>query len=266
MGICKFVSSAKLVEYLEQEFLEALNRRGIYDISQFGWLDDDIPDPDYRGLACWQAGALVAASGDNRLRQSGNGFVSYMHSSLQSLGLALVFADGGREHVSLFCEEALGSNCRDVVFKLGLASICLRDFFITLTGTGGGDISKGAGQMDPETFQAPFARAYADLDRDVDEGLLGHFSRIDSLAADIAGKCHLCERFSRDLGGLAMPFAFVCPESGDEADFETTVEVMIHDLCDWYELLIESGNSIFMLMGDMNRLVPGRAGIAVADL
>jgi len=261
MGVCKFVSSAKLVEYLEQELLEALNRRGLYDISQYGWLDDDLADPDYSGLARWQAGELVGWPGLNHqaLKSHGYSFISHMQTSLHSLGLALVFAEGSLEGDSLFCEEAVGSHCRDVALKLGLAAISLRNLFVALTDRE--EDSAGSAMMDSRTFRAPFARACAEEAGNTDAEMNAHLGRIDSIASEIAGKCSLCEQLSHGLA--AMPLAMKCSDREEAKAPFSTREEMIQDLCDWYDLMIEAGNSIFVLFDYMHGPRPvGRVSAA----
>jgi len=269
MGVTKFVSSAKLVEYLEQEILDALNTRGLYDISRYGWLDDDVPDPDYRGIAIWQAGdaALSDPGVMARLRELGDGFVSCMRSSLHSLGLAILFAGACRDGMSIFSEEAVRFHCRDTVMKLGLAALGLRDFFVVLNGLDSehGGRMDSVVYMDSVTYHAPFAAALAG--RGEDASLAALYDRIERFAAEIAAKCHVCERLSRELGsgtGLPMIACAGNDEEGPDEAFVETTEAILQDLCDWHELMIAAGNNVFMLFAAMaDRHTPG-AGKAAA--
>ncbi len=256
MGVTKFVSSAKLVEYLEKEILDALNDRGLYDISRYGWLDDDVPDPDYRGIAIWQAGdtALSDPGVMARLRELGDGFVSCMRSSLHSLGLAIVFARACRDEMSIFSEEAVRFHCQDTVMKLGLAALGLRDFFVVLNGLD----SEHGGRMDSVSYHAPFAAALAGCGEDAPLAAL--YGSIERFAAEIAAKCNVCERLSRKLGsGTGLPMIACAGDDEEPGEaFVATTEAILQDLCDWHELMIAAGNNVFMLFAAMaGRHTPG---------
>ena len=251
MGVTKFVSSAKLAEYLEQEILEVLNTRGLYDISRYGWLDDDIPDPDYRGIALWLSGDVAVPDSGRmaRLRELGDGFVSRMRSSLHSLGLAIVFANACGEEMSIFSEETVRFHCHDTAMKLGLAALGLRDFFMILNGQEGEvvHVLGQGGRMDSAGFHAPFAAALAEHMDDL--SLASLYVEIERLAAEIADRCRVCERLGRELGGAAgLPMIVCAGDAGENADmFAEGIWGVIGDLCGWHELMIAAGNHVFML-------------------
>jgi len=54
MVVEKFISTQKLVKYLDQEIEARLVERQIYDIGHYGFLDGDTYDPEFLGHAMWQ--------------------------------------------------------------------------------------------------------------------------------------------------------------------------------------------------------------------
>lgn len=63
MSVQKFVTTEKLVEYLDQEAGSLLLSKGIYDIGNYGWKSEDTEDPEYIGHALWQISHLWKPSG-----------------------------------------------------------------------------------------------------------------------------------------------------------------------------------------------------------
>ena len=54
----KFISTHKLVEDLDQEVMECLAERRVFDIGSCVWLDEDTPDPQFVGHALWVRGYI----------------------------------------------------------------------------------------------------------------------------------------------------------------------------------------------------------------
>jgi hypothetical protein len=49
MPVEKFISTAKLDEYIRSEMEERLATNEICKLDSYGWLDEDTPDPDFLG-------------------------------------------------------------------------------------------------------------------------------------------------------------------------------------------------------------------------
>ncbi|MBU0483068.1 MAG: hypothetical protein KKB30_00965 [Proteobacteria bacterium] len=146
MTINKFITTDKLAEYLDAELCSLLNDHEIYEISQYGWVEDDSPDPDYLGHALWQSpltvnvSSSVSIAGDIslvslspekkvRLREIGADFEGLMKTARISLGMSLLQKDipGVND-----CNDDFMFRLHhaDSVWKLGMASWKLRDFWL----------------------------------------------------------------------------------------------------------------------------------------
>lgn len=51
MAVEKFISTRKLTEYLDQETAERLREHHVYDIGNYGWVNENTPDPQFLGHA-----------------------------------------------------------------------------------------------------------------------------------------------------------------------------------------------------------------------
>jgi hypothetical protein len=144
MTVEKFISTHKLVKYLDQEVVESLIAHQIFDIGNYGWLDENTPDPQFIGHALWQIesplecdyGAAFGGSTSHRpteyeevLAISGADFEGLIQLARMSIGLSL--------WQQKLAEEALfGDNHYfwlhyvSAMVMLNSASDRLREFFV----------------------------------------------------------------------------------------------------------------------------------------
>ncbi len=145
MNPLKFLSREKLVEYLDEELRTFLNDKGIYEINQYGWLIDDSPDPEYLGLAMWQAeppGRNATPYNDTtspdphlsaidmaKIFAAGREFEVLMQTARQSIGFTFLYHETS-ETLADNLNSCLWNHYSDTVMKLNMATESLREIFI----------------------------------------------------------------------------------------------------------------------------------------
>jgi hypothetical protein len=98
----------KLLATIHDEGEQLLSAHGLFDLSSYGWLDQDTPNPEYVGHATWQIsppfehdwetllnGGMVSytpTKSDEILLCAGENFVGTMRFARRSLGTALCYA------------------------------------------------------------------------------------------------------------------------------------------------------------------------------
>jgi hypothetical protein len=145
MSVTQFITTEKLVEYLDQEANSLLTANGIYDIGSYGWQSEDTEDPEYIGHAMWQleppvetewgyifdGGAVQHRPTDiqKRLMVAGSDFEGLMRASRLSAGLCLL-------HKTIAERRPLDDNHyfwlhhTDTVLQLNIASDRIREYFV----------------------------------------------------------------------------------------------------------------------------------------
>ncbi len=145
MPVQKFITTEKLVEYLDQEASNLLLSNDVFDIGNYGWLSEDTEDPDYIGHAMWQINPPVETEweylfGNGPVRHqptekeklltvAGNDFEGLMRASRMSIGLCLL-------HKSIAVQKPLDENHYfwlhhiDSMLQLNMASDRIREYFI----------------------------------------------------------------------------------------------------------------------------------------
>lgn len=145
MGVQKFITNDKLVEYLDREAADLLLSHEIYDIGNYGWQLEDTEDPEYIGHAMWQINPPVETewdymfnAGEVRCRPTekqklltvaGSDFEGLMRASRLSIGLCLL-------HKSIAMTEPLADNHyywlhhTDSILQLNMASDRVREYFV----------------------------------------------------------------------------------------------------------------------------------------
>ena len=145
MPVQKFITTEKLVEYLDQESSDLLLSHDVYDIGNYGWQSEDTEDPDYIGHAMWQINPPVETEWDylfgagpvrcrptekeKLLTVAGYDFEGLMRASRMSIGLCLL-------HKSIAMQKPLDDNhyfwlhYTDSIFQLNMASDRIREYFV----------------------------------------------------------------------------------------------------------------------------------------
>jgi hypothetical protein len=239
MSVLRFLSKEKLVEYLDEELRNFLNDSEIYEITQYGWLADNQPDPDYLGLAMWQsdpptapqdlAGIVdyseVSSDWEPRLSEMlGNGreFEELMLSARHSIGLGGLYFDNPEEMNPCFA-----FHYSETETKLTMATDRLRDFFVAAFATLPGFTAKEVnwGKCDPGEFSAGFCpftevrdilKSNPDTSRELLDCLTELQTLLEQLNSFRGSKSHL------DSAGN------------------------IDDLTTWYQIIVNSADKIFL--------------------
>jgi hypothetical protein len=157
---------------LEREVRSTLDDARIYDITSYGWLNENDPDPEFIGHAMWQLGQPSidhsALLGDQPVRRrpeeierliltAGEDFCGVMQISRLSIGLALLWHRQARANP--FSESPFfWLHHTDAFLKLAIASNRLRDLLVVAcTGTSA-DSYKSAAKRN-RRYVTPFAEA-----------------------------------------------------------------------------------------------------------
>jgi hypothetical protein len=171
---------AEVLAAVHRKAEDLLIANGIYDISNYGWLDHDTPDPDFFGHMIWQTqppfqcdwGAFLNGAKatyfptdrDEALVLAGEDFVGTMAFARRAFGLAFCYAQGadtnivgGKEMESYWREYAT------TLHWLNVASDRVRDYFVMAQfGTSVQDYHKAyrlrSGNQKP-TYSLPFQEA-----------------------------------------------------------------------------------------------------------
>lgn len=272
MGILKFLSKEKLAEYLDEELRIFLNNKEIYEINQYGWSLDGNPDPEYMGLAMWQVeppidyceisdSAVTNFPHLNRhhdlagIFKKGVEFKELMKSARHSIGLTYLYSDDDGE----IC-AGLNFNFSDTVMKLGMATERLRELF-------GEAFSLFAG-IDCDD-QDVVANNYLQEPNDIFCRQIMHIKNRLAEKADCYGQLLSCVekllpimaqayvrgREGHDRRNEDFPVEQFLLAATDEPDVggatkqeESIAEgsAIIDGISEWYKLLIEAGNQVFL--------------------
>lgn len=144
MSIQKFLTTEKLVEYLDKEVKNLLISQDIFDIGSYGWQSEDTEDPNYIGHAMWQVDPPLETDwdylyGDCPPRRNpsenekllvvvGNDFEGLMRASRLSIGLCLL-------HKKIALKNPINDNHyfwlhhTDSILQLNMASDRIREYF-----------------------------------------------------------------------------------------------------------------------------------------
>lgn len=145
MAVQKFITTEKLVEYLDQEASNQLLSQNLFDIGNYGWQSEDTVDPDYIGHAMWQInppvdvdwqylwgdGPVTVRPTDKEklLTVAGSDFEGLMRASRLSIGLCLL-------HKTIAMQRPLEINHyfwlhhTDTILQLNMASDRIREYFL----------------------------------------------------------------------------------------------------------------------------------------
>lgn len=145
MSVQKFITTEKLVVYLDQEAGKLLLLQDVYDIGNYGWQSEDTEDPDYIGHAMWQISPPVETEweylfGNGPVRHrptekeklltvAGKDFEGLMRASRLSIGLCLL-------HKTIAMQKPLDDNHyfwlhhTDSILQLNMASDRIREYFV----------------------------------------------------------------------------------------------------------------------------------------
>ena len=134
---------ATLLRDLDGEIERVLVEEGVFSVEAYGWLDHDIPDPDYSGHNVWQTnppfepdfsammnGEVVTyapATRDEVLTRNGEDFVAVMIAARRSMGMALMRA---RSVQSVANSDEFWQEYSTCTMLLAIASDRIRDFLV----------------------------------------------------------------------------------------------------------------------------------------
>ncbi|MEN8142447.1 MAG: hypothetical protein ABFQ82_02485 [Thermodesulfobacteriota bacterium] len=277
MNQLKFMSREKLVEYLDEELRTFLNDKGIYEINQYGWLIDDSPDPEYLGLAMWQAeppdrrsaptigpgpqGKPKSAIDLAKVFAAGREFEALMQTARQSIGFAFLYHETA-EPLTDNLNFCFRHHYSDTVMKLNRATECLREMFINafayhLKRSYQKDLSaqSGASRDAHNRFCQPFLEAKAKLAETPDyyEEVLdcfkellplieqASFFRIDGL--EISGNHSFFQDAS--LGDISLNCHSNMLSENDEQP-PLVKDFFPDEIIQWYKTLVKTGNQVFL--------------------
>lgn len=264
MGQLKFISREKLIEYLDEELRQSLNARGLYEISQYGWLDDGELDPEYCGHALWQEQPPEL----KKLLVLGEEFTCLMRSARHSLGLTCLYHDATD---SLLNDS--GHSCSfyfaDTTNKLSLASDRIREFLISAFTHRSSSKENWpspskivSNSRAYESFRAPFEHILNEVSSWSEGGtaLQEHLKSILPLAEKLAHKRsinqdpvnHLLlfqKRITAAISNLSMGY----PDEALNDDLSCAKDSSTQELVDWHNTLIEISNLVFMAENALRR-------------
>lgn len=257
MGQLKFMSREKLIEYLDEELRQSLNALGLYEIDQYGWLDDGELDPEYCGHALWQEKPPEL----KKLLVLGEEFICLMRSARHSLGLTFLYRDATDSQLN-----DSGYSCSfyfaDTINKLNLASDRIRKFLITAfthsfpTKESWPPLGKIArGERAYDTFRAPFTHIFNEVYSWSDSNplLRNNLTNILPLAEKLAHKrsknqnpvSHLTlfqNQITTAVSNLSMGY----PDEALADDPASAPDFSSQELVDWHNTLVEISNLVFM--------------------
>lgn len=277
MNPLKFMSREKLVEYLDEELRTFLNDKEIYEINQYGWLIDDSPDPEYLGLAMWQAEPperrSIPTSNKSPQRKplstidmakvftAGKEFEVLMQTARQSLGFTFLYHETAETMAdnTNFC---LRHHYSDTIMKLNMATERLREMFINSFAPHielsfpQKLFSKGNSPRDTHNhFCHPFFEARAKLAETPDyyEEVLecfaellplveqASFFRIDGL------ETFNNQTFPKDasMGDISLNCH---PEISQKTVGQPSLfkDLVPNEITQWYKTLVKTGNQVFL--------------------
>lgn len=260
MKLVKFMSREKLVEYLEEELRLFLNAEEIYDINQYGWLQDDRPDPEYMGFAMWQMEPPSARhkisniSGKPRplskknsatIFKTGLAFKELMQSARHSIGLTYLYRNDYDNPCYCF-----NYHFSDAAMKLTLATDNLRKLFI--------DVFRVLPDLDIKgknrSFCRPFQQTRDKLAENCDcyEELLACIDTLLPLVELIsahrkAGLTYHSEQLSTTNNiSLITDNKETRTRKLKEQKSGLDGDTVTRGISDWYKLLIKTSNQVFM--------------------
>jgi len=228
MSILKFLSREKLVEYLDEELRLFLNDKEVYEINQYGWQTDNRPDPEYLGLAMWQTEPPTDAHTEDptfpqartqAILKNGREFEDLMKSARHSIGLSHLYhknPDG--------MSPCSGYHFSDTAMKLSIAADRLRELFIVAFGTKNTPIAlSGTPTQQLRMFCRPFMQTRNKLSgkRDQNNELFTCLTELLPLVDRV--------NFYRNSPKFALHR-----------------KIDIGNLIDWYRLMIDTSNKIFL--------------------
>ena len=136
---------SKELESLESAACELLHTAGVYDISSYGWLNENDVDPELVGHAMWQLDQPLVrplddpfdelpvlerpSPRDKQVLVAGEDFCGMMRLARSSIGLALLWRRY-RPGNPLADQRYLDLHQTDAILKLAIASDRLRDVLI----------------------------------------------------------------------------------------------------------------------------------------
>jgi hypothetical protein len=174
---------AEVLTAVHRKAEQLLIANGIYDISNYGWLDHDTPDPEFFGHAIYQmqppfecdweaflGGAMatyIPTDRDEALTLAGEDFVGTMAFARQSFGLALCYAQSA--DTNILTGEPMESYWQEyatTLHWLNVASDRIRDYFVTAQfGSNIGDYERAYRQRNENRqpkYSVPFQEAAKD--------------------------------------------------------------------------------------------------------
>lgn len=237
MSVVKFLSSEKLVEYLDEELRIFLNAKEIYEINHYGWLGDDRPDPEYIGLAMWQTepptshdkfadftetpdDPTISQTEMGRILKAGLEFEELMKSARHSIGLTYLY---DKDPDSLTC--CYNYHSHDTALKLGMGTDRLRELFINAFSTL------------PEFDLASQNPSHADAPQEQQHIFCQPFKQIRAKLADHPAHYQ----------GLLGCLDELIPLVEQTACYRLTVtKAAYRNIAEWYKLLVRASNQVFL--------------------
>ncbi len=288
MSIEKFISTEKLDEYIRHSVSELLRHHGIHDLAIYGWLDEETLDSEFLGHAMHQLEPPVDldfTSGGGPLLVPPNpapwlqclaiasaDFEGLMAAARLSIGLGLFQADIVKERV--FSEDShfrlhwMGS-----MVNLAMASDRMRDFFIwgifrkapreykhgrycgqkklwyTTPFLEGKDLLKGQSELLSDSLAKlpPLAERVQEFRRERDAIVHDVASPLGQLERRIIRDHSKGSQVDFDFETLRKTFDLIATEHQNE------ISTTIGRATDWYTLLVELSNHVFIAEHEYRR-------------
>lgn len=246
MSVVKFLSSEKLVEYLDEELRIFLNAKEIYEINHYGWLADGCPDPEYIGLAMWQTepptshdkfadfidppnDPTISQTEMGRILQAGLEFEELMKSARHSIGLTYLYHKDPDNLTSCY-----NYHSHDTTVKLGMGTDRLRELFINAFSalpefdiTSQNPSSSDAPQKQQHIFCQPF--------RQIRDQLAEHPALYKGLLGCVDELIPLIEQTAF--------YRLAETNHSYEQVLDTTTT---NSISGWYKLLVRASNQVFL--------------------
>jgi len=291
MTVEKLIFTHKLVEYLDQEVAERLTAHQIFDIGNYGWLNENTPDPQFIGHALWQTEPPLecdyeAAFGDPTLHSpigdeevltvSGADFEGLMQLARMSIGLSL-WQQKLAEDTLFGDNHYFWLHYVSAMVLLNSASDRLRDFFVMAffqEKIKNYDKKKvGNNKRKNCWYQTPFEQAHETKDQSIAEQL----GNLASLAEEIfrcrekrnkivhevaskAGKISrditYKQREQRQSGFVRQKLSFEeTTKHFDEAQeaHKGELRAATDQIISWYKMLVQASSYVFEIENHLRK-------------
>lgn|GEM_PF-2589772 len=279
MKTTKFIKPEKLVEYYAQEIQEALFENKLYDIEFIGWLGGEgNVDPDYSGYAERIINPLIKFDildlafhektfpntkddVDIEIMTLGDDFIEAMKGAYLMLGQSLFFSKHEREELSTTYGSA---NLNGAIFQLNIAADRIRDYYVyALTGKSFEKYKKSSKNNEEKNKKGEYAYFFSDvLEINPNDQISSWQQKANSFAIDVQkhrkARNDIAHSIASQNAKLQKAF-FINQKNNESKLFPDNLTLFPDDLpanIEWYKLLVELGNLVFLIESKTRKQEP----------